>query len=246
MLFNDTIQRNLEYGLVGTEWEYEPADVKKRLVRQACKEAFADEFIDRLPRGYSTIVGDAGIKLSGGQRQRLSIARSIIKKPSILILDEATSAIDVRSERIVQKALDAVSKGRTTITIAHRLSTIMKADKIIVLQKGKAVEQGTHQELLAKEKGVYKALVDTQQLTVTSNQLLKSQLPEVVASKEEKFSPTEEQFSSIDLVTGANLDARTSPSAVGSFRLFLWEQRHHLRWYMVMTIGSLGAGGDSS
>ena len=105
------------------------------------------------------------MKLSGGQRQRLSIARSIVKKPKILILDEATSAIDVRGEKIVQAALDKVSKDRTTITIAHRLSTIIRADKIVVIQKGIVVETGTHDELLAKE-GVYFGLVHAQKLSL--------------------------------------------------------------------------------
>jgi ATP-binding cassette subfamily B (MDR/TAP) protein 1 len=117
---------------------------------------------------YATQVGDAGLKLSGGQRQRLSIARSIVKKPKILILDEATSAIDVRGEKIVQAALDKVSKDRTTISIAHRLSTIMRADKIVVLQKGKVVEAGTHDQLLAKE-GAYAGLVHAQNLSLGDN-----------------------------------------------------------------------------
>ena len=123
-IFNDTIAKNVEYGLIGSKFENESAEVKRELVIEACKEAFADEYISRLPQGYETAVGDAGIKLSGGQRQRLAIARSIIKRPTILILDEATSAIDVRGERLVQAALDKVSAGRTTITIAHRLSTV--------------------------------------------------------------------------------------------------------------------------
>jgi len=123
-IFNDTIYKNVEYGLVGSKFEHESPEVKRQLVLEACKEAYADEYITKLPQGYETAVGDAGIKLSGGQRQRLAIARSIIKQPTILILDEATSAIDVRGERLVQAALDKVSTGRTTITIAHRLSTV--------------------------------------------------------------------------------------------------------------------------
>lgn len=140
-VFNDTIFRNVEFGLIGSQWEHADVETKKRLVEEACKEAYADEYISRLPMGYETAVGDAGIKLSGGQRQRLAIARSIVKRPKILILDEATSAIDVRGERLVQAALDKVSEGRTTITIAHRLSTIKKADKIIVLRKGQLVSR---------------------------------------------------------------------------------------------------------
>ncbi|KAL2144004.1 hypothetical protein VTI28DRAFT_9686 [Corynascus sepedonium] len=163
-LFNNTIYANVEFGLVGTEWESADAATRKRLVEQACEEAFAVEFIDRLPDGYETMVGDSGIKLSGGQRQRLAIARSIVKQPKILILDEATSSIDVRSEQIVQAALDKVSRDRTTVVIAHRLATIRKADNIIVLRKGKAVQQGTHDALMAQEGAPYHVLATAQQL----------------------------------------------------------------------------------
>lgn len=117
-------------------------------------------------KGLDTLVGDSGAKLSGGQRQRLAIARSIVRKPSILILDEATSAIDVRGERIVQAALDRAAKDRTTITIAHRLSTIKKADRIIVLKKGKVAESGTHDSLMTIEGGVYSGLVHAQSLSL--------------------------------------------------------------------------------
>lgn len=181
-LFNDTIYNNVAFGLIGTPWADEPEEKKRELVRDACREAFADEFIDRLPdvsflqpfegyanvfkKGYETLVGDSGAKLSGGQRQRLAIARSIVRKPSILILDEATSAIDVRGERIVQAALDRVAKNRTTITIAHRLSTIKKADRIIVLKKGKVVESGTHDSLISVDGGVYSGLVHAQSLSL--------------------------------------------------------------------------------
>ncbi|KPM40678.1 Multidrug resistance protein 1A [Neonectria ditissima] len=165
-LFNDTIFQNVAYGLIGSQWEDEPEETKRDLVKDACQEAFADEFIDKLPEGYDTIVGDSGAKLSGGQRQRIAIARSIVRKPKILILDEATSAIDVRGERIVQAALDRVAKNRTTITIAHRLSTIKKADRIIVLKKGKVVESGNHNSLIAIEGGVYSALVHAQALSL--------------------------------------------------------------------------------
>jgi ATP-binding cassette subfamily B (MDR/TAP) protein 1 len=158
-IFNDTIGKNVEYGLIGSIWENEDAATKRGLVEQACKEAFADEFIDKLPLKYETQVGDAGIKLSGGQRQRLAIARSIVKRPKILILDEATSSIDVRGEKLVQAALDKVSEGRTTITIAHRLSTIKKADKIVVMKKGRIVETGTHDSLLEDKNGAYFTLV---------------------------------------------------------------------------------------
>uniref|UniRef100_A0A8H7TLM0 ABC transporter n=1 Tax=Bionectria ochroleuca TaxID=29856 RepID=A0A8H7TLM0_BIOOC len=163
-LFNETIFKNVANGLIGTEYEDEPESRKRELVRDACNEACAHEFIDRLPEGYDTRVGDGGAKLSGGQKQRIAIARSIIKKPKIIILDEATSAIDVQSEKHVQEALERLVKNHTTITIAHRLSTIKKADHIVVLKRGQAVEEGTHQELLSNEGGVYSALVRAQAL----------------------------------------------------------------------------------
>ncbi|KAM0338854.1 hypothetical protein ACHAPU_011170 [Fusarium lateritium] len=165
-LFNDTIYKNVAYGLIGTPWADESEEKKRELVMEACREAFADEFIDKLPEGLDTPVGDSGAKLSGGQRQRLAIARSIVRKPSIIILDEATSAIDVRGERIVQAALERASKNRTTITIAHRLSTIKKADRIIVLKKGNVVESGTHDSLMELDGGVYSGLVHAQSLSL--------------------------------------------------------------------------------
>lgn len=118
-------------------------------MRQAAEVAHADEFINEMPAGYDTNIGDRGGKLSGGQRQRLSIARAVYKNPPILILDEATSALDTKSERLVQSALDRLMEGRTTIVIAHRLSTIIHADVICVVDDGRIVEQGTHDELLA-------------------------------------------------------------------------------------------------
>ncbi|KZL85788.1 abc transporter [Colletotrichum incanum] len=165
-LFNDTIFRNVAYGLIGSAYEDSSEEEKMQLVKEACHEAFADEFIDRLPDGYDTAVGDGGAKLSGGQRQRIAIARSIVRKPKIIILDEATSAIDVRGEKIVQAALDRVAKNRTTITIAHRLSTIKRADRIVVLQKGQVVESGTHDSLLKNETGAYHNLVLAQKLSL--------------------------------------------------------------------------------
>ncbi len=140
-LFNDSVNNNIAYG--------DLADAPREDVRRAAEAAYADEFIDKLPQGFDTMVGENGVLLSGGQRQRLAIARALLKNAPLLILDEATSALDTESERHIQAALDEVMKGRTTLVIAHRLTTIEKADQILVMDQGQIVERGTHAELLA-------------------------------------------------------------------------------------------------
>uniref|UniRef100_A0A8C3GPQ2 Phosphatidylcholine translocator ABCB4 n=1 Tax=Cairina moschata TaxID=8855 RepID=A0A8C3GPQ2_CAIMO len=154
ILFDCTIAENIAYGDNSREVPHEE-------IVSAAKEANIHSFIDSLPDKYNTRVGDKGTQLSGGQKQRIAIARALIRKPQILLLDEATSALDTESEKIVQEALDKAREGRTCIVIAHRLSTIQNADKIAVIQNGKVVEQGTHQQLLA-EKGIYYSLVNVQ------------------------------------------------------------------------------------
>lgn len=149
ILFGGTIFENILYG--------NPKATKEE-VKIAATKANALEFIESFPEGFETIVGERGIQLSGGQRQRIAIARAILKNPKILILDEATSSLDSQSEKLVQEALEELMKNRTSLVIAHRLSTIQKADKILVLNDGKIVESGTHEELNSKEKGLYKDL----------------------------------------------------------------------------------------
>lgn len=243
-LFNDTIYANVMHGLVGTKWENEPLEAKQELVRDACKEAFADEFIDRLPDGYETQVGDAGLKLSGGQRQRLAIARSIVKKPKILVLDEATSAIDVRSEKIIQAALDRVSKGRTTITIAHRLSTIAKADKIVVLQKGKLMEQGTHESLLSDEEGVYSGLVRAQRLTLGREEDAEdSDALEDKEAEEIQAILSREKSASKAIAGGGETELETAwvnRGLAGSFGRLLYEQRSRFPFYALILLAAAG------
>jgi len=152
ILFHDSVLRNIAYGL---------DNVPLEKVREAARAANADEFIMKLPNGYDTVIGDRGVTLSGGQRQRLSIARAILKDPAILLLDEATSALDTESEKLVQEAIDRLVRNRTTIVIAHRLSTIRGADRIHLLEEGRVVQTGTHDELLAAG-GRYKELYDMQ------------------------------------------------------------------------------------
>ncbi|MEO1055100.1 MAG: ABC transporter transmembrane domain-containing protein [Bacteroidota bacterium] len=153
ILFGGTIKENIAYG---------NPDASVEEIRMAAEKANALEFIDQFPEGFETIVGERGVKLSGGQRQRIAIARAILKDPSILILDEATSSLDAESESLVQKALDTLMVGRTTIIIAHRLATIRKVDRIFVLKEGKLVESGSHIELSKVDNGIYSNLIKLQ------------------------------------------------------------------------------------
>lgn len=148
VLFDDTVRNNIAYGR---------EDIPLEQVREAAKAAYADRFIDELPQGYDSRLGEKGAKLSMGQRQRLTIARALLKDPPILILDEATSALDSESEAEVQKALDVLMEGRTSVVIAHRLATIRRADRILVMDNGRIVEEGNHDELLSKG-GIYARL----------------------------------------------------------------------------------------
>ena len=153
-LFNDTVSSNIAMGKLGaTEQE----------IVEASRQAYADEFINKLPDGYETVIGDRGVRLSGGQRQRIALARAIVRDPQILILDEATSELDSRSEQLIRQAVEELGTTRTVITVAHRLSTIRHADKIIVLDEGKLVEEGSHDELL-KGDGQYAQFLRVQEL----------------------------------------------------------------------------------
>jgi subfamily B ATP-binding cassette protein MsbA len=152
VLFNESVRANIAYGL---------SDISTEAVISAAKAAQAWEFIEKMPRGLDTVIGERGVMLSGGQRQRLSIARALLRNPPILILDEATSSLDTESERLVQEAINSLVQNRTVLVVAHRLSTIRHADMILVLDKGSIVERGTHDELLRKN-GRYKQLHDIQ------------------------------------------------------------------------------------
>ena len=140
-LFNGTIEENIAYGV---------ENYTRENVVDAAKTAYADEFISKMPNGYDTVVGERGVRLSGGQKQRIAIARAVLRNTPILILDEATSSVDTETESNIQEAVEKLMGNRTIIVIAHRLTTVMKADNIIVLEKGSLVEQGTHKELFEK------------------------------------------------------------------------------------------------
>ena len=152
-LFGGSVRENIAYGKPGaTEQE----------IIDAAVQANAWDFTQSFPDKLGTIVGERGVQLSGGQRQRIAIARAVLRNPAILILDEATSSLDSESERLVQEALEKLMRGRTSVVIAHRLSTVRNADRIIVLESGTIVEQGTHDDLLLNENGLYKSLTQLQ------------------------------------------------------------------------------------
>jgi len=151
-LFSGSVRENIAYGRPG-------AGAPE--IETAARAAHAHEFIVRLPQGYDTVVGERGVKLSGGQRQRVAIARAVLKNPAVLVLDEATSNLDTESERLIEDAMEKLLAGRTTLIIAHRLSTVRRADRLVVLDHGRIVEEGTHAELLTRA-GLYARLYQRQ------------------------------------------------------------------------------------
>ena len=152
VIFGESAFENIRYGHTGAD---------ELAIHAAARAAAADEFIERLPQSYQTFLGEQGALLSGGQRQRIALARAILKAPPIMLLDEATSSLDAESEQVVQLALDRLTQDRTTLVIAHRLATVLKADRIIVMDKGRVVASGTH-EVLLREGGLYARLAELQ------------------------------------------------------------------------------------
>ncbi|UUZ83301.1 ATP-binding cassette domain-containing protein [Paenibacillus sp. P26] len=163
VLFSGTIYENIAYG---------DPDADEKRVREAARAANAHDFIMEMEQGYDTIVGERGMRLSGGQKQRIAIARALLKEPRILILDEATSALDAESEALVTEALERLMKNRTTFVIAHRLATVVRADQILVMDRGEIVERGSHRELLAAG-GLYKELYVKQLKAMNPEEMLK-------------------------------------------------------------------------
>ncbi|KAL9093862.1 MAG: hypothetical protein Q9165_003785 [Trypethelium subeluteriae] len=244
VLFNGTVFENVSYGLVGTDHMNASEEEKMKLVQEACRAAFAHDFICDLPEGYDTQVGERAGRLSGGQKQRIAIARSIISDPTVLLLDEATSALDPKAEKIVQEALDRVSRSRTTLIIAHKLSTVRKADNIAVMSKGVILEQGTHEELVAKG-GEYARLVRAQDLqqkteddgTGVDRQSEEKKRPDLLRLKTTNTIGTTDGVAEGTEVKGFNYSLPKCLWILGRQQPYLWP------WFLlVATVAVLGGG----
>ncbi|USW57061.1 Putative Type 1 protein exporter [Septoria linicola] len=247
VLFSGTVFENVAYGLVGTPYENSSYEEKMKLVQQACTDAFAHDFILGLPDQYDTAVGERARMLSGGQKQRIAIARSIISNPTVLLMDEATSALDPKAERIVQEALDNVSSNRTTIIIAHKLSTIQNAESIAVMRKGSVTEQGTHQELLARN-GAYARLVQAQDLKQAPNYDLddagdESENEKVVRQLSMQRTKSTVGVPEQELELGVGGSQEINHSLLKSLWILFGEQRDLWPWFTLVAIGCVLGGG---
>ncbi|KAL9055149.1 MAG: hypothetical protein Q9162_003727 [Coniocarpon cinnabarinum] len=240
-LFSTTIFNNIAHGLIGTEYERDDSVKKVIRVTEAARMANAHTFIEELPEGYETNVGERGFLLSGGQKQRIAIARAIVSDPKILLLDEATSALDTKSEGIVQAALDKASIGRTTIVVAHRLSTIRHADNIVVMGLGRIVEQGTHDQLL-EQGGTYATLVEAQQINAAKQKERENSAWSDDSDDEEvdagftKIKTTQSRRSQLRATRTQSM-ASISPSAMEA-RQSKKDQDYGL-WTLIKTIASM-------
>ncbi|KAF1850793.1 P-loop containing nucleoside triphosphate hydrolase protein [Cucurbitaria berberidis CBS 394.84] len=241
VLFSGTVYENVAFGLFGTDKANLPEAEQRALVERACKNAYAEEFIERLPKGYDTQLGERAMNLSGGQKQRLAIARSIVSEPTVLLLDEATSALDPKAEKIVQQALDRVSSDRTTIVIAHKLSTIRNADNIAVMANGLLVEQGTHENLLERD-GAYARLVKAQDLGP-------SQSEEPVDVDDEKAAEKVALVRTQTQASGIGQDPQKSVKDGINFNLMqcIWillkeQDRVLWKWFALLVVVIIGGG----
>ncbi|KAL6712815.1 GTPase-activating protein [Lecanora helva] len=237
-LFGTTILGNIQHGLIGTKHEHDTIEQQRELIENAARMANAHDFIMGLPEGYETNVGERGFLLSGGQKQRIAIARAMVSNPKILLLDEATSALDTKSEGVVQAALDVAAQGRTTIVIAHRLSTIKTADNIVVMSRGRIVEQGSHDELLERKTAYYN-LVEAQRISAANEEKqLEEQLEEESLTDAEMLekSPSPEK-----VVSRSKLERTTTGKSVSSAILGSKEADSGTKyslWTLIKLIGS--------
>jgi ATP-binding cassette subfamily B (MDR/TAP) protein 1 len=251
VLFNATVFHNVVYGLVGTPYEKVPEEEQMKLVKEACRSSFAHEFIENLPDGYHTHVGERAGRLSGGQKQRIAIARSIISSPRVLLLDEATSALDPKAERIVQEALDNVSAERTTLIIAHKLSTVKKADSIAVMTDGVIVEQGSHEELAALSNGHYAKLLKAQDLSERASHDAhdsdheKCDMVEEESDKRVRLLRTETEVTGFDTVAIERNQNGMGYGILKSLYILLKEQKH-LKWTFITILVTCILGGRAS
>ncbi|KAF2821176.1 P-loop containing nucleoside triphosphate hydrolase protein [Ophiobolus disseminans] len=238
VLFSGTVYENVASGLFGTEKANLPDAEQRVLVEKACRDAYADEFIEQLPKGYDTLLGERAMNLSGGQKQRIAIARSIVSEPTVLLLDEATSALDPKAERIVQQALDRVSKNRTTITIAHKLSTIRNADNIAVITSGSVIEQGTHEELLERN-GAYARLVKAQDLGHAPSEEV---VDEEHAAERVALVRTQTQASGITQNDTRSSKDGINYNLISCVFILLKEQSHLWKCFVLLGIATLAGG----
>jgi ATP-binding cassette subfamily B (MDR/TAP) protein 1 len=240
VLFAGTVYDNVAYGLFGTSKANLPAAEQRVLVEKACKDAYAEEFIERLPKGYETQLGERAMNLSGGQKQRLAIARSIVSEPRVLLLDEATSALDPNAEKIVQQALDRVSKDRTTIVIAHKLSTIRNADNIAVMADGAVIEQGTHDNLLACN-GAYARLVMAQDLG-NGGADDEDDTEGNEATTRLGLVRTQTQVSGVGQAAEESTKDGIHYNLVRCIWIIFKEQKHLWRWFLVLGVATIAGG----
>lgn len=244
VLFSGTVFENVANGLMGTTMAGHPQAEQRELVVEACRLAFADDFIQRLPSKYDTHVGERAMMLSGGQKQRIAIARAIVSNPRILLLDEATSALDPKAEKVVQRALDNVSTDRTTLVIAHKLATVRNADNIAVMSHGAVIEQGTHEQLLAAN-GAYARLVHAQDLghaapgsdDAEHQENEKGATPAAPARTNTEPSPAVADERAPD-----NKDEKLGFGLMRCLLLLIGEQRSNWKWYAIMAIACILGG----
>ncbi|KAK4890821.1 hypothetical protein LTR27_010522 [Elasticomyces elasticus] len=246
VLFQGTIFQNVAKGFVGEQQDLSE-EAQLKMVKEACISSNAHDFIEKLPEGYNTQVGERASMLSGGQRQRVAIARSIISNPRVLLLDEATSALDPRAERVVQDALHRVSVNKTTLIIAHKLATVMLADNIAVMTNGKVVEQGTHSELIERE-GLYSAMVRAQDLGGQSGEAkFRDEAEDEKEALERRLTlqrtQTETQAKDVEAEVDHLSAGKLDYSLIKCVSILLKEHPDLYAWYLVTAIGGIIGGG---